>query len=580
MPLASSPSICCPPWQPAAIARTICGTIRAVFWRLMSTATLTCALDFEIGPALLTWEGFYDVTTNTSDEIDVQLVEMFLTGDVSLPELSRLVNDVPAEGFITVEACYVGQAGGDGTCDAQPGTWDIHAEAEASAAYQLGGLTVKEILFDAAAAPDLFAGHFSALLEVPFGNYEDPLVVDIDAELGSHQMLATIVTTFDERYIGETLLWLEGFTLTTYVEAHFDEPSLQLDFTASADHAVLFVESPTDPGVVPEGVVTLTGLHAALSREGALDIRIDEAEAGFSAFQMAATGDPEAVEPAIHLVIGPNQAADDVVLAIHRAQLTFPALEKPLSLTANNMQFTRGGNFSMDEAELLASSGILDTLGLAGILPFDVTRIHVAGISNAPFTTQDFAATITIDGKFDFRYLADTPLENLQVTIGTQGPNAFSFTFVVANGEVNIQDTGPITVAISDMEFGPLAINTSLTVGAYVDGEFLDSDATTGLVFSGFFEALWSGEQASVGAGATVNEGHLDLLADSAHLAVNATFDVTFVHPDSPLTFEKLGLTFDLQLEVSKTFEILNLGLSVLNATADVVEIHFGDLFR
>ncbi|MHB8956148.1 MAG: dockerin type I domain-containing protein [Pirellulaceae bacterium] len=529
------------------------------------------ALGFEIGPAVMTWEGLYQVSTNDTHEIDVQLDEMFLSGTFSLPELKQFVNGVPEEGFIQVDAHY----------RSETDNWHIDAVSEASAVYQLGGLTIKELDFDADAGPGLFAGEFTAVLEVPFGDANDPLVVDVDVSFGSQELSGTTVTSFNERYMGGTLLWLQGFSLTTFVEAHFEQPSLQLDFLVTADHAVLFIDEPASPGAIPAGVATVTGFRGALSRTGVLDIRIDEASADFSAFTITATGDPEDVDAAIHLVIGPGQPDDAVVLAIHEATLEFPLLEKPLSLTATNLRFTRGGLFSMDQAELVAETGILDTLGFAGFLPLDVVRVHVSGISNTPFTTDDFSATITIDGTFDFSYLADTPLKNLQVTIGEQdATNEFSFVFTVSNGQVDIQNTGPITVAIADMEFGPLVLNASLTVGAYVDGEFLDNDDAKGVTFSGFFDALWMQEEASVGAGVAINEGQLDLLADSTRLAVNATFDVTFAHPDSPLTFEDLGLTFDLQLEVSKSFEVLSVDLTVLNATADSVEIHFGDLFR
>ncbi len=183
-------------------------------------------------------------------------------------------------------------------------------------------------------------------------------------------------------------------------------------------------------------------------------------------------------------------------------------------------------------------------------------------------------------GEFDFSYLQDTPLENLAVTIGDQGAeNRFELTFVVSDGTVRIEDTGPITVAISDMEFGPLVINASLTVGAYFSGEFFDDDATKGITFSGIFAADWMGDDASVGAGAIINQGSLHLESDLAELNVNATLDVSFESAESPLNFENLGLTFDLGLVVTRDFQIESLDLEMLNASADFVSIHFGDLF-
>ena len=305
-----------------------------------------------------------------------------------------------------------------------------------------------------------------------------------------------------------------------------------------------------------------------------------EAVAEISAFKFSASSDEEDTTAAIRLVVAPNQPDEAVVLAINSSELEFTALDNPLVLSARNMQLTRGGRFSMDEAELLAEDGLLETVGVAGILPLDLTRIHVAGIANQPFAPEDFSATITLNGEFDFSYLQDTPLENLAVTIGDQGAeNRFELTFVVSDGTVRIEDTGPITVAISDMEFGPLVINASLTVGAYFSGEFFDDDATKGITFSGLFEADWMGDDASVGAGAIINQGSLHLESDLAELNVNATLDVSFESAESPLNFENLGLTFDLGLVVTRDFQIESLDLEMLNASADFVSIHFGDLF-
>ena len=251
------------------------------------------ALDFAIGPAVMTWEGLYQVTTDDVHAIDVQLDEMLLSGQVSLPELKQVVHGVPQDGFVTIDAVY--QSG--------TGTWHIDATAETSDIYQLGGLTIRQLDFDADIGPNLLDGDFSALMEVPFGETEDPLVIDIDLNFNSRELSGMIEASFAERYVGGTLLWLQGVQLTTNVDVQFDPQSLAMDFTTTADRAILFVDSVEAPGVAPTGVVTLTGFTGTLSRQGVLDFRIDEAVAEFPAFTItsSATGN----NPAMHLVIDP-----------------------------------------------------------------------------------------------------------------------------------------------------------------------------------------------------------------------------------------------------------------------------------
>ncbi len=127
-----------------------------------------------------------------------------------------------------------------------------------------------------------------------------------------------------------------------------------------------------------------------------------EAVAEISAFKFSASSDAEDATAAIRLVVAPNQPDEAVVLTIDSSELEFTALDNPLVLSARNMQLTRGGRFSMDEAELQAEAGLLETVGVAGILPLDLTRIHVAGIANQPFATEDFSATITLNGRVRF----------------------------------------------------------------------------------------------------------------------------------------------------------------------------------
>ncbi len=88
-------------------------------------------LNFAIGPADLRWQGEFHVITNESGQVVVTLEQMNVSGTLTLPELKELVDGVPEEGYLTVEAEYFSDSN----------TWRIDAVAESSAVLQLGGLT-------------------------------------------------------------------------------------------------------------------------------------------------------------------------------------------------------------------------------------------------------------------------------------------------------------------------------------------------------------------------------------------------------------------------------------------------------
>ncbi len=386
------------------------------------------ALDFAIGPAVMTWEGLYQVTTDDVHAIDVQLDEMLLNGQVSLPELKQVVHGVPQDGFVTIEAVY--QSG--------PGTWHIDATAETSAIYQLGGLTIRQLDFDADIGPNLLDGDFSALMEVPFGETEDPLVIDIDLDFNSRELSGMMVASFAERYVGGTLLWLQGAQLTTNVDVQFDQQSLLLDFTTTVDRAILFVDPVEAPGVAPTGVATLTGVTGTLSRDGVLDFRLDHAVAEFPAFTITASGAGD--NPAMHLVIDPDQVDDTVVLAtVSHAVLTLPSLTGSPETALQDLQIRRNGLH-------------IDSLKIGGNDGFDASLTNILQVTDMIVEMQDF--TLVVAG----------PARTLTGEITVSADSATLFPSVGATG---LAQAGNLSGSL-DVASGALSVSASQIATAFV----------------------------------------------------------------------------------------------------------------
>ncbi len=117
------------------------------------------------------------------------------------------------------------------------------------------------MVFDADIGVNLFAGQLVAAIEVPLGEADNPVSVFVDLGFDSQGLSGTIVTSISERYIGDRLLWLEDAEITTQLMVKFEPSLLELDFTATADKAILFVEEVLETGNIPSGTATLTGIY-------------------------------------------------------------------------------------------------------------------------------------------------------------------------------------------------------------------------------------------------------------------------------------------------------------------------------
>ncbi|MEO2030957.1 MAG: hypothetical protein ABGZ35_02615, partial [Planctomycetaceae bacterium] len=259
-----------------------------------------------------------------------------------------------------------------------------------------------------------------------------------------------------------------------------------------------------------------------------------------------------------------------------------------VELEAKDLQVTRDGHVSLGSASVTAESGVLDTLGIGGLLPFDVTKVEVvAAVENQRISLSPLpdALGVTVTGRFDFTVFEEFPATPV-ITVGPLDPAGeqqatdistdIDITFRVEDGTVKIQDTGPITLGFADLSLGPVTLGSTITLGGFVNGAFDKSEfgATVDMKWlgKGFGEedgnkpgifTLTSGLVVDGSLETGVNNGNIT----TTTLDLDASFSVSFENeedaadPDaadpSPLTFTNAEINFGLLLTVNENLAVV-----------------------
>jgi hypothetical protein len=199
------------------------------------------------------------------------------------------------------------------------------------------------------------------------------------------------------------------------------------------------------------------------------------------------------------LLLAPNLSDDEPFFTAASATLTLPWLDEgDISLTAANVVIATDGDASITSAELLTGSGLATSFGLAGLLPFDITRIAIAGLDEnedgqpEPISLRNFESDVTVQGFFDFTAFESVGFRPTVTIDGVERPegsdNPFAITFRLVDEQVVPWNTGPITLGLDAAEvFEGFSLDGSLTLGGYVSGDWIpdiDGSLTAELVVS------------------------------------------------------------------------------------------------
>lgn len=282
------------------------------------------------------------------------------------------------------------------------------------------------------------------------------------------------------------------------------------DVTINLDLHATFV-APTD-SVIPiltftdDSSVSVTAASASLALGDFFDASIND---GPDADEFALTGfvdltDGSAVLNVDQLLANAGQAlslsannvtvtvnSDAPILAADEASLTMQLMgSNSVVLTATDLLVQSNGEVSVSGAVTQANGGILSAIGLAGILPLDISSVALQAVdrnddgSVEPIVLNrdadanglpDGEYDILVNGAFNFDSWSATGLLP-SVTIGDttrEAGDAFELSFRQVDGQVVPWNVGPIVLGIagtpdSTDRIGSLQGN--LTLGGYQNG--------------------------------------------------------------------------------------------------------------
>jgi hypothetical protein len=150
----------------------------------------------------------------------------------------------------------------------------------------------------------------------------------------------------------------------------------------------VLLPDPAPAGAVPEGLAEVHGLFGSFDNDpannvpdGTLEITVGSAFADLGLFQMAFTDSV--------LTFGPD-VADRPLFSAGLIEVTVPLVDdQTVALTAVGLEVSRTGQVTLLSAAATAETGFLSSIGLGGLLPFDLTQVEIAGIDSDNDGTPD-----------------------------------------------------------------------------------------------------------------------------------------------------------------------------------------------
>ncbi|WP_221032086.1 LEPR-XLL domain-containing protein [Actomonas aquatica] len=221
--------------------------------------------------------------------------------------------------------------------------------------------------------------------------------------------------------------------------------------------------------------------------------------------------------------------ASDVVLSLGEIAVELPGLG--VGGTVTGFELTSGGAPSA-VAMSLDTSGLADSLALAGVLPFNLNGVGARFLGDTNGNGQRDegevfrldAFDLSVDGVFDFSKLSAlpfTPILRIGDTTADDGTDTVSFTVRVVDGVITPWDLGPIEIGVSDLNVGEsFSFSGSIMLGGYAEGAWVPD-------FGGSLSLAAGSSTGNVsGAVSATIAGSLDVT--TGVLAVDADFAVSF----------------------------------------------------
>jgi hypothetical protein len=522
----------------------------AAYLRPAAEGTVGLHLDAALDPVALRWDSTFTLTIDADFTTDIA-VDARLEGVLTLPGLT--------DGGQAATIEMVGTF--DGT------TWTLTGEGASAAEYALAGFEVDELGFEVVLSPTTFTGTGAASLHADLGDGAHPIDIALTAGFDHTAWHAEGQLSLGDVTLGTdpALAWLMDVSLDAAFDGDIAAGTLGGGVSVAAGVVVLNPE-PAVGGDDPEGAARAEDVSGTLGADGRLLLHAGALSARIGdAIDIAATD--------VDIALG--SGATDPVLTIASVTATVPSLNG-LGVTFTGLHLNRDGTWGADGWEI-ASQGLLQTIGLGGIVPFDITSVAL----DFPDPDDLDAFEVSVTGSIDFAAMGSLPFTPL---IGLGGPaisptspsedNVVTFSIAVESlSEARIRpwDLGPITLGFDDLDVGGVTLGSQLTLGAYENGVWT-GDACGSL-------SILAGLEDLEGETAIDVCGSLDINPDSASLDLDGTFSLSATLGDA-VTIEGAELAFDLGIAVDDQFGFAVTGPTFEGLGVDRIAIAFGDLMR
>ena len=431
------------------------------------TGDTNVSVGFQLGPAALSWQGHFTSSKSAAGTLQVALTTAHVTADLQLADLQQTntANGVSANATFQMQ----------GDCANQ--LCLVTGQAAAGFDYDWLGFELRNSVFDLTLGPSTFAGLVSGTMVVDLGNPatgQDEITIPFQSSFDAYQLHidAEVIPPATLRLGSPAALELINPRVIVDIDQDFAQPAANsFVVTAEADQATMFPTQSIHGMIADDDPVdALPGITATL------DARQRRVTAQLRELTANAGTDVQLVTGPLSFDLGLNDAANTPLLQGQAAKLLLAGIDASSSIQVSLSDFllTRGGTFQFGGASLIAAQGILGSFGLSGILPFDVTEVHVESTNNAPITLNNFLADIRVVGEFDFSLWTAAGLPQPTVQVGNQPPNQFEVTFRVAQQQILVWQTGPIVVGFANLDLTAIQVSLSLTLNGYNQG-LLDS---------------------------------------------------------------------------------------------------------
>ncbi|HSL75297.1 MAG TPA: HYR domain-containing protein [Ilumatobacteraceae bacterium] len=492
------------------------------------------------------------------------------TGATTLTTTQRLAARIELPGFTTGAATPAPAVELTGVLEDRGGVvgWNVDGNLDAPDGLELDGFTVTRLLgsgFVTATAVDL--------------------AIEVGLVVGDGPDAATIEARLDVSPAGWTLTGTAAIEQLTVGPIRVTDVDIQVDasYTAPDDAGTLSPAVPSGTTTVivritaasgeilgPDGepIATVTGISGTVRSTGR--IRVDAATVD------ADVGDVLRIRLTDVVVQTPD--ADGVIVSTAVAEATATQLGD-LTVTIEDLEIRSDGTFGARRAVVEQPEGIARSLGLAGLVPVDVTELELL------FTDVDSDGRVRDLGEFEIAVVGtvdlsgwvDTGIEPVLQIGGdlitpSSPPEERTIAFSASVDSVDPLvvrplDVGPIVLGIRNLEIGDVVLDAEVRADGFVDGVLQPALGGTASITGGFADV----EGAIT---ATLGGSFVD---GPTGVEIDATATVGFsASTRNGASLEDLVARLGLRLGIDDGVPFLTAELT--DVTLGVLEVPFGDV--